>query len=577
MRFRQGLSIAAGLGIAGALACETVEHTALHTSRRDEDLKTETQRDRDDLFDVTKSVAAARAAGLYQTPVPNNQDAQRNAVDKIGGRYTDALLLAVFSPRRQTDQMVRQALSLMPESIVSTIAFVHATRVAQDPERAARELQGKKEVVIVGSFRGVGAATADDPAFTSVHTQELNALEVALILAGELKITVRDVVFAMGDSSPKRVGDRYEANPFALQKRQELEARMAKILSANGYTTPEALTWGADELMLCALAAQLPEVTLSADLQSSSSRFFYDGFATTSTVLSEALSKVRMRLVAPASGAASAAAIELRAFSLLPGANSSGDQTYPDGAELAVQREADSAFSRKIRSLDATTLARTVIVDSRLNNGALDAASLPPSLDVLAFGSWGTGGNAFGQTLAIAKILASAEQRAKDLGSAAVLKSVQDARRQLAVEAIAHDVFFIGYAKGASGASVGDGRLNALSTWLRNSGLPIAPGQRLSESQLVGFYTEATRYVNSQLKEAYPSMGGRVQLIPQPFNRRFEASTLYSEGTRVEPGSLSSELVARYAEFNPANTYRGYVPKPAVGPAVGSNGVFYTQ
>jgi hypothetical protein len=58
---------------------------------------------------VPGTVAASRAAGLYREPVPNNQDAQNNAVAGLGGPYVDAMPAFVFSPRRQTDQMVRQA------------------------------------------------------------------------------------------------------------------------------------------------------------------------------------------------------------------------------------------------------------------------------------------------------------------------------------------------------------------------------------------------------------------------------------------------------------------------------------
>jgi hypothetical protein len=192
---------------------------------------------------------------------------------------------------------------------------------------------------------------------------------------------------------------------------------------------------------------------------------------------------------------------------------------------------------------------------------------------VLGFSSWGTGGNNFGQSLAMAKIVAAAEARASGDGRA--LARVRGARKQLVIEAIAHDVFFIGYEKGASGATVGDGRANPLSAWIRERGLPLAPGQRLTEGQLVELYREASRHATAELEAKYPNFTGRVQFVPQPFNRRFEASTLYSEGTLPVAGSVSSELVAKYPELGPARTYRAYAPARPGGRAVGSNGKFF--
>lgn len=517
---------------------------------------------------VPGTVAASRAAGLYREPVPNNQDAQNNAVAGLGGPYVDAMPAFVFSPRRQTDQMVRQAYELLPPDLKRDVAFVHAQRVAQDPEGAAQYLAGKKQVVIVGSLKGVNSATADDPKVTAVHNKELKALEITLAMARGLGLPVRDVVYGMGDSSPARVAGRFVPNAFAVQKRTELEGRMRGLLTSANYLREERLSWGADELMLCAFAAQLPDQTISTDLESPTSRYFYDSDATTKELVEEAARKSALTVV---SGAAD---LHLHAFSLLPAANTAGDQTFPDAGELAAQRSADEAFAAKLRQRAAGGLSRTVIVDARLNNGALDTASLPPTVDVLGFSAWGTGGNNFGQALAMAKIVASAENRAKASGNAAELRRVSAARTQLAVEAIAHDVFFIGYASGASGASVGDGRANALSSWLRGHALPVAPGQSLAESQLIGFYREASRYATAALTAKYAGLAGQVRFVPQPFNRRFEASTLYSEGPLAQAGSLSSELVAKYPDMRPGATYRDYTPKAPGASAVGSNGTF---
>ena len=516
------------------------------------------------------AIEQSKAAGLYRQPVPNNQDAQNNAVPGLGGKYLEAMPSFVFSPRRQTDQMTRQAHALLPEPLKRDVAFVQVTRLAQDPEGAAREMAGKKQVVLVGCLKGINTATSDDPKVSAIHEKELKALEVSLTLAKGMGVEVRDVVFGMGDSSPTRVDGKYVANPFAETKRAQLETRMNGILQKNGYSKPERLSWGADELMVCAFAAQLPPRTLSANLQSPNSKFFYDSDATAKHLVEEAAHKSGLTVVTDGQ-----ADIRLEAFSLLPGANKAGDQTFPDAAELAVQRPADEAFASRLKALSKQDLARTVIIDARLNNGALDKASLPPTTEVLGYGSWGTGGNNFGQGLAMAKIVSDAEARAKASGDPAAVDQVARARRQFVVEAVAHDAFFIGYRTGLSGASVGDGKSNAMSTWLKQSGLPVAPGQSLPEEKLVELYRKASDFTNQQLQEKYPGLAGRVKYIPQPYNRRFEAATAYSEGVIPQAGSVSSELAAKYPEFRPGATYRGFSPLTKPGPGVGSNGLFF--
>jgi hypothetical protein len=137
--------------------------------------------------------------------VPNNQDAQNNAVPGLGGKYLDAMPSFVFSPRRQTDQMTRQAHALLPEPLKRDVAFVQVTRLAQDPEGAAREMAGKKQVVLVGCLKGINTATSDDPKVSAIHEKELKALEVSLTLAKGMGVEVRDVVFGMGDTCRRQV------------------------------------------------------------------------------------------------------------------------------------------------------------------------------------------------------------------------------------------------------------------------------------------------------------------------------------------------------------------------------------
>jgi hypothetical protein len=525
---------------------------------------------------VAAVVQRAREAGLYRQPIPNNQDGQNNAQPGLGGKFRDAMPPYVFSPRRQTDQMVRQAYQLLPEGLTRNVAFVHAQRVAQDPEAAVRFMHGKSEVVIVGSFKGVNKATSEGDKeardAAAVHPKEMKALEITLELARAMNVHVRDVEYGMGDSSPIERNHRFVPNAFATAKKAQLEARMQAVLGEHGLRAPERLSWGADELMLTAFAAQLPRQTVSLNLQSPNSRFFYDSHATTSQLAAQAAHKAGLD-IAPRGAPAD---IHLHAFSLLPEADRAGDQIYPDRQEFALQHRADLAFARRIQTLDRATLARSVIVDARLNNGAMDTTSLPPTTDVLGYSAWGSGGNNFGQALAMAKIVAAAQTRADASGQQQQIRHVNAARRQLVAESIAHDAFFIGYASGASGVNTPARMANPLSAWLAASGLPCAPGDKLDNEQLAALYSRASAYASQRLQSKYGGLGGEIRFVPQPFNRRFDAATLFSRPQLPEAGSISSELLERRPELDPRRIYPGNVPDPQTGDqAVGSNGHFF--
>jgi Protein of unknown function (DUF4127) len=516
-------------------------------------------------------VNESKTAGLYRQPTPNNQDAQNNAVPKLGGKFMEAMPAFVFSPRRQSDQMVRQAHALLPSDIKRDVAFVSATRVAQDPEGAARQMIGKKEVVIVGSFKGVNTAVKDTAEFTNVHKQEMKALELSVKLANSMGVSVRDVVVGMGDSSPVKSNTGFVANSFASAKKAELETNMNAMLQDNGLKTPKSVSWGADELMVTAFAAQLPEMTLAADIQNPNAQSFYDASNTASTSVAQAAKKTGLKLVP----SGQKADVNLKAFTLMDGANTARDQTYPNAKELNVQRTADQKFAQGIQSLDKGTLARTVVIDARLSNGAMDTKSLPPTTDVLGYSGWGTAGNNFGQGLAMAKIVAAAQDRAQRSNNPKEAQFVNAARRQLVVEAVAHDALFIGYANGASGAALPQPSNNALANWVRDNNLPKSPGDKLTETQLVGLHQTASRYATQVLKEKYPGLAGQVQFAPSPYNRRFESNTMYSKGVLPEAGSISLELANGHHEFKPSKTYEGWKPDPETGTqSVGSNGEF---
>jgi hypothetical protein len=61
----------------------------------------------------------------------------------------------VMATRRQTDGVARQAYLLLPTEIRQTTAFVIVDRLVQSPEAYLPYLQGKSQVVLIGSFFGI--------------------------------------------------------------------------------------------------------------------------------------------------------------------------------------------------------------------------------------------------------------------------------------------------------------------------------------------------------------------------------------------------------------------------------------
>lgn len=507
---------------------------------------------------VAAVVQQAKQAGLYHQPLPNNQDGQNNAVPGLGGTYNEALKPYVFSPRRQTDQMVRQAFDLLPGELKANTAFVVAGRVAQDPEGALRYMQGHKDVVVVGSFKGINTGNGSGGEVAKVHGAELTQLDLSLKLARAAGLKVKDVVFAMGDSSPRpKASGGYEPNPAALPARDAMQARMNAVLNRNGVPG-RALGWGADEQMMVAFARQLPARTVSLGFENPNARHFYDGGATTTDVAHAAAKEVGLQ-EAPMGKAD----IEARIFSLVPLADPKGAQTFPSGAGLAAQRATDERFAAGIAAKPAD-LPRTVIIDTRLNNGALDGASLPPATSVLGYSAWGTAANNVGQSLAMAKIVTDAQARAGASGKASIAAS----RQQLVVEAVAHDAFLVGYATGYKRPD------NDLGRQVAAQGRVPAPGQVMDEQRLTSTLNAASTYATERLHQKYPGLKGDVTFAPQPFNRLFEAATMFSGGNLPQSGSLSTELLQKHPELRPDMHYKNYAPERPQTEAVAANGAF---
>ena len=143
-----------------------------------------------------------------------------------------------------------------------------------------------------------------------------------------------------------------------------------------------------------------------------------------------------------------------------------------------------------------TVTETTAVIDSRLYNGAWDSRVLPKSCDYLAFGAWGTFGNSFGSTAAIAKIM---------------LGAPKETRKQLLLEAIAHDAFFQGYEEVQRNA--------AIHAQFKNAGMTYMHYGDYNKTDLVKAYDILNKYANKRMSEHFSGTtcfdGKKITLTPQ--------------------------------------------------------------
>ena len=357
---------------------------------------------------------------------PTAQDLEGNGIFEVddvpvaGGRSEESYLPFVLGPRRQTDSMVRALYLTLPLSFRAEHAFVIADRLLQNPEAYVRYVRSRSGTTISGSFMGIGQSTSAADWVAARHGDEMWKLRTSIMLVHALGRSVDDVVYAMGDSSTS----------FGLSMRQGLEARMHRILSAAGIATQDKpLGWGADETTAIALSRHLPTWQVRLYMENPNAQHHYDGMRTTAEILSEKMPVLRLQEVGPGSPPPE---IEIAVLTRRPG-GSADDYQAGDAEQAAL----DDAFLSQFDGFDAARRSRLVIIDARIFNGAWDKRSALPHCDYLAFGSWGTFGNVVGSTLAAARLL-------HVYGTPAT-------RRQLYLEAVAHDVFANGYAEAQRG------------------------------------------------------------------------------------------------------------------------------
>lgn len=221
-------------------------------------------------------------------------------------------------------------------------------------------------------------------------------------------------------------------------------------------------------------------------------------------------------------------AAQVFVFDRHPEASADFNQYFPP--DDPKQAQFDQQFRQRMQASATRQPAKTIIIDGKNPNEALNIACLPTSDRYLAFGSWGTFANTCGQTLAIAKLLLYAKNPA--------------AQRQLLLEAIAHDVFCIGYAAAQDQNS-------PLRQALRQQGLNYLhkdpPAYQLEEIPQV--FSALNIFVDQQMQTHMPSRKKTEFVVIPQLWRIFESQVLLKEGSLSVAGVYRQDLPPK--TFNP--------------------------
>ncbi|MEM9553413.1 MAG: DUF4127 family protein [Acidobacteriota bacterium] len=455
------------------------------------------------------------SAGLYS---PNGA----NDGNGNGGNYLrseDPLPPFVLSGRRQTDTLVRTAYLLLPASVRQSTAFLWADKVAQDPEAYIPYIQKKSQAVVLGTFMGPGGikvvGDAKNQAVLLRQEREFFKLRTTLALLDSLNVPVSEIFYSIGDTVklPGATQTELDANAEMDRIAAVAQVRFDRILDAAGYgALKRPLSFGGDELAQVAFADALG-VTYDAYvvIQDPTAKPRYDGGRTVEQIVTAKLAEVGLNRVGSPTGA------DLEIYIL---SRQAGDE--------AMNTAADQSFMATVNGLSASRRAKSVVIDARINNGALDTVGVPTACDYLTWTGWGTGGNNIGFGLAQAKILKYAN-------------SPVNAKR-LMLEAIAHDVYANGYEQAQRGP---------LKSQIQSScGVAFNHHPGYTEEQADDVYcifNKVTEFVSSKMLAKFPSGSCIPTGYSQPFKftaqmwRTFESEvhmwpTVTTAGEIFAPG-----------------------------------------
>jgi hypothetical protein len=437
---------------------------------------------------------------IYHQPTP--QDLEGRGIwskDQPGGRSERIYPAFILGPRRQVDSLVRQLYRLLP---TQDTAFIITDRLVQYPEEYLPYISGAKNVVLIGSFVGIGKEPGYPQWARERHDRELWQLEQSIRLAQAMNRTITSIVFAMGDSP----------NSAAASVRTQLQGKLDDLLDLDRYSLSHLknpITWGADETVLMAFAQTLPDTKVLIRISNPDCKHHFDGLQESKEIVEKKLATVGLTKVNAGWDYDSTFAatttdwdFEVAILTRRPG-GSINDFQENDG----VQAKFDDSFLKRYQDYSAQQRTKLAIIDGRLFNGAWDARSVLPHCDLLAFGSWGTMGNATGATLAIAKILFHAQNFI--------------AQKQLYLEAVAHDVFANGYKEAQR-----SGWRNIVKDRLNFDPLPFHHKGYAEQATVEAVFELLNQHINKRMQEHFADTtcleGGKFRFIPQLW-RTFES------------------------------------------------------
>jgi len=334
---------------------------------------------------------------------------QVNGINKNLDKLSEPVPAAyMFAYRRQTDSLVKQAYALLPSGIRAKYAFVSVDRFMQNADAYYTYLLGKEKVVLFEDFKGIGDSTTYTQEYKDIHNLSLKRIETSLKFFKKYAVTTK-LIIAMGDS----------VSSYGPVVRGILEAKTKDLCTL--YSCELSWSWGADELPLMAFANALPKLQIHIKFSNPKAIQHYDGLKPLDSVTFEKLANLNMEYTS-----STTAPIHSVILSRMP------NKSVNDWDHGADQIAFDNSFITSQWNTRTKALKnKTIFIDSRIFNGAWSSQGLPKDCDALAFASWGTTGNKVGAGLAIGKILYFAKK--------------DNARRQLYLEAFAHDVYANGY------------------------------------------------------------------------------------------------------------------------------------
>ncbi len=307
----------------------------------------------------------------------------------------------ILSPRRQTDGLTRQLYNLLPAEARDTWAYVIPDRIVQNPEKYLAYLAqpNRRKGYIIVTVRGTSSVE-------SCATNEEKLLVLTYKLLRSIGYPTKDIriLFSKGDSPAGTAASALESKQATASAFHAAITKVENEISPSAEKAPEVrITWGADELAMLAFANVLAPMTVSVTASNPNAKQHYEAGESISKIIEEKALDADLTIV---------------------------DEAMNPSIRLVVNTgDVDDSWD------PFPSEKNVAYVDRRTDrNGSKDPHWAPTKrCDALAYAGWGTAANAIGSALATAKI--------------ALMAGDVASQKRLYLEAIAHDIFFIGYSE----------------------------------------------------------------------------------------------------------------------------------